>query len=196
MTRHVVPFRLSLVAPAWFLVFVGFVVASVTSPAFDALPVGRILLYAGALGYALALPVVVYRMLKGDALTAAAAPTVAIFVAPPSLVLVGYLAVTPAKQVAVVYALLAVAAASLLYVLACLPKIVKDGFHPTYGALTFPVVITAIALKQSNVFLASTPAGPLVPKVAVIAMDAFATAMVLFVLAHYAAHLMTPVRED
>ena len=196
MTRHVVPFRLSQVAPAWFLVFVGFVVASVTSPAFDAVPIGRILLYAGAFGYAVVLPVVAYRMFRGDALPAPAAPTVAIFAAPPSLVLVGYLAVTPAKQVAIVYALLTVVAASLLYVLACLPKIVKGGFHPTYGALTFPVVIAAIALKQSNVFLAGTLAGPLVPKVAVIAMDAFATGMVLFVLAHYTAHLLTPVRED
>jgi exfoliative toxin A/B len=187
-------FKLASVVPAWFLVFVGFVVASVTSPAFDMQPLGRGLLYAGLLGYAVALPLVIARVVRHK-LPTPALPTIAIFAAPPSLCLVGYLAVTPVKQAVVVYALLTVAAVSLLYVLASLPRILDVPFCPTYAALTFPVVITAIALKQSNLFLAKTPAGALVPKAAVMGMDAVAAAVVLYVLVRYAAYLIAPAPQ-
>ena len=196
MTRHVVPFSVSKALPGWFLIFVGFVVASVTSPAFDVQPVGRLLLYAGVIGYVAVMPVIAYRMLKGGALPAPALPTVAMFAAPPSLLLVGYLAVSQVRQTAVIYVLLAIVAASLLYVLTSLPRIIGGGFHPSYAALTFPVVISAIALKQSNLFLAGTATGPVIPKVGIVAMDVFATAMVLFVMAHYAVHFVTVPAED
>lgn len=196
VARHVVPFELGKVVPGWFLVFVGFVVASATSPVFGMVPLGRVLLYAGMAGYAVALPVVAYRTAKGGALPAPAVPTLAIFAAPPSLCLVGYLAVIEAKQVTVVCALLAVAAASVLFVLAQLPGILKRGFLPSFAALTFPLVISAIALKQSAAFLAVAPGALAVPRAAVIAMDAVATAMVLYVAARYAIHLSAPAPAD
>jgi len=193
--RLVGTFTLTQVIPGWFLVFVGFAVASVTSPAFGALPVGRILLYAGLLGYVGILPVIVYRMVKVGALPEPALPTVAIFAAPPSLCLVAYLAVTEAKQAVVVYALLGVAAVSVMYVLSCLPRVFKTSFQPSYGALTFPFVISATALKQSNAFLATTAGGSFIPKMAVMLVDGFAVLMVLYVLVRYVAHIASPVRE-
>lgn len=193
--RFIGSFKLAQVLPGWFLVFVGFVVGSVTSPAFGAQSVGRVLLYAGLIGYVGVLAAVVYRMVKVGDLPEPALPTVAIFAAPPSLCLVGYLAVTSAKQAGVVYALLAIAAASLVYVLTRLPRILKTRFYPTYAALTFPFVISAIALKQSNVFLAKTAAGSFIPKAAIMAMDGFATVMVLYVLVRYVMFLLAPVAE-
>ncbi len=192
--RFIGTFKLAQVLPGWFLIFVGFVVASVTSPAFGAVPVGRILLYAGLLGYVGVLSAVVYRLIKIGALPAPALPTVAIFAAPPSLCLVGYLAVTQVKQAGVVYALLAVAAASVLYVLVSLPRILKTAFSPVYAALTFPFVITAIAFKQSSAFLATTETGSFVPKIVVTTMDAFAALIVAYVLVRYAVYLMSPVK--
>lgn len=191
VTRHVASFKLAKVLPGWFLVFVGFVVASVTSPAFDMQPLGQALLWAGLLGYVAVLPVIAYRMVKGD-LPKPAVPTVAIFAAPPSLCLVGYLAVAPTKSPLVVYGLLGVAGLSLVYVLTHLPRILRAGFFPSYAALTFPLVISAIALKQSHAFLSATPSGSFIPKLAILAMDALATGAVLFVAAHYARHLLAP----
>jgi exfoliative toxin A/B len=193
--RFVGSFELAQVLPSWFLVFVGFVVASVTSPAFDALPVGRVLLYAGLVGYVGILPVIVFRLVKAGELPEPAVPTLAIFAAPPSLCLVGYLAVTQVKQAAVVYVLLAAAAASLVYVLACLPRILRTRFSPSYAALTFPIVISAIALKQSSLFLTASAAGSFIPKAAVMVMDALAAAMVLYVLARYVMFLVSPAKE-
>jgi exfoliative toxin A/B len=190
--RFVGSFKLSQVLPAWFLVFVGFAVASVTSPAFEAVPVGRALLYAGIVGYLVLLPVIVYRMATVGALPEPALPTIAIFAAPPSLLLVAYLAVAESKQAVVVYLLLAAAAASLLYALACSPRIMKTVFGPSHAALAFPLVISAIALKQSNAYLAASQSGSFIPKAAVIAMDVFAAAVVLYVLVRFVVFLATP----
>jgi len=194
VTRHVFAFSLEKVMPTWFLVFVGFVVASVTSPAFAMQPLGLALLYAGIAGYAVVLGVVIVRMVRHGDLPEPALPTVAIFAAPPSLCLVGYLAVTEAKQAGVVYALLALAGLSLLYVLSRLPRILRLSFHPSLAALTFPLVITAIALKLSAGYLATSGAGS-VPQAAVLAMDVVALSMVLYVSVRYAVYLIAPATD-
>lgn len=175
--------------PSWFLIFVGYVVGAVTSPAFEMQPLGRVLLYAGVAGYLVALPLIVLGLRRADALPAPALPTMAIFAAPSSLCLVGYLAVTDAKQAWIVYVLLAISAISLVYVFTHLPGILKLGFHPGFAALTFPFVITAIALKQSGAFLAKSGAALAIPSAAIMLMDAFAAVMVVYVLARYVMHL-------
>ncbi|MBU4557341.1 MAG: TDT family transporter [Actinobacteria bacterium] len=195
LTRHVASFKLATVMPGWFLVFVGFVVASVTSPAFDAAPLGRVFVWAGMIGYLAILPVVIYRLFKHGDLPALALPTVAIFAAPPSLLLAGYLSVMQVKQPIVVYALLAMAAVSLLYVATRLPRILSNSFCPSCASLTFPFVISAIALKLSSGYLATTAAGSFIPKLAVTAMDGFAALMVLYVLVRYALMLAIPAEE-
>lgn len=189
----VVRFESARVLPSWFLVFVGFVVASVTSPAFEMQSLGRVLLYAGLAGYAVTLPVVIRRVARGGALPAPLLPTLAIFAAPPSLCLVGYLAVATEKQLPIVYGLLGVAMASLLFVLLSLPKILRTPFSPAYAALTFPAVISATAVKQANVFLAS--AGAPLPAAAVTLMDVLAVAAVLYVLARYSMFLLLPAAK-
>ncbi|MRR12445.1 TDT family transporter [bacterium] len=193
--RHLLAFDLAKVLPSWFIVFVGYVVASLTSPAFSMQPLGRILLYCGLVGYAAVLGTVVYRMTKLGDLPAPALPTVAIFAAPASLCLAGYLAVTETKQPAVVYALLAVSAVSLLFVLSRLPKVLRLDFHPGFAALTFPIVITAVALKQTNAFLAGSAAGSFIPPAAIVAMDALAALVVSYVLIRYAMLMAAPVRS-
>lgn len=195
IVRFVAKFKLAQVLPSWFLIFVGFVIGSVTSPAFGMAGVGRVLLYAGLAGYVGILPVIIYRVVKGGALPEPARATIAIFAAPPSLCLVGYLSVSPAKSPVVVYALLALSAASLVYVLANLPRILGLRFHPSVAALTFPFVISAIAIKQSNLFLASSGAGAFVPKLAISVVDLFTAAIVLYVLARYLLFFTMPVKD-
>lgn len=156
VSRFVVGFSLERVLPSWFVVFVGFVVGSVTSPAFGMQGVGSVLLFAGLAGYAVTLPIVVARMRAG-ALPPAARPTVAIFAAPSSLCLVGYLALSSAPNPWVVGVLLGASSLSLLYVLAKLPGVLMAGFGPTHAALTFPMVITATAFKQTQAALGMLP---------------------------------------
>lgn len=194
LTRVVAARDLGTVLPSWFVVFVGYVVGAVTSPAFSMEPVGRVLVLIGTLGYVAALPVVIYRMVKRGDLPEPVRPTVVIFAAPASLLLAGYLAVTDVKQAIVVYALLAVSAVSFAYALVCIPRILARGFHPGYAALTFPVVITAIALKQSAAFLTGSAAAVTIPGAALVAMDGFAVLLVGYVLARYVTHLVGTAR--
>lgn len=189
LTGHVRPAEMAKALPGWFIVFVGYVVASVTSPAFQMQPLGSVLLWIGLAGYAVALPVVAYRVFKLNDLPEPLVPTVAIFAAPPSLCLVGYLAVTDAKQPAVVYALLALCVLSLLYATVRLPDILRLGFHPSFSALTFPFVISAIALKQSAAFLTATGSASPALGVASVAATALAGVLVAYVLARYAVFL-------
>ncbi len=194
LTRHVRPAEMAKALPGWFIVFVGYVVASVTSPAFSMQPLGRVLLWVGLAGYAVALPAIAYRVFKLNDLPEPLVPTVAIFAAPPGLCLVGYLAVTDAKQPAVVYTLLALCVLSLLYATARLPVILRLGFHPTFSALTFPFVISAIALKQTAAFLTATgSASPALGTVSAIA-TALAALLVAYVLTRYAMFLAAPAR--
>lgn len=192
--RHLFGFELGKVLPSWFVVFVGYVVATLTSPAFSAQGVGRVLLYAGLIGYVAVLATVVYRLRTLGDLPAPALPTLAIFAAPSSLCLAGYLAVAEVKQPAVVYALLTISAVSLLFVLSRLPGILRLRFHPGFAALTFPVVITAIAVKQSSAFLTASSAGVRIPALAVTALDVLAVAVVAYVLARYVMFLAAPAR--
>lgn len=191
--RHLLGFQLAKVLPSWFVVFVGYVVATLTSPAFLAQDVGRVLLYAGLIGYFAVLIAVTYRLVRLGDLPAPAMPTLAIYAAPSSLCLAGYLAVTDAKQPGVVYALLAVTAVSLLFVLGRLPSILRLDFHPGFAALTFPVVITAVAVKQSSVFLGTQP-GLQIPSYVVGATDVLAVAVVAYVLIRYMTFLAAPAR--
>ncbi|MHB8923810.1 MAG: TDT family transporter, partial [Coriobacteriia bacterium] len=190
--RFVFSFKLVQVLPSWFLIFVGYVVASVTSPAFAMEPLGRVLLYTGLVGYAVALSLVVYRMIKAGELPDPARATIAIFAAPPSLSIVGYLAVAEVRQPVVVYVLLALSIGSLLYVFSRLPGVLKLPFYPSAAALTFPMVITAIAFKQAGTFLAKTDSP--IPALGVLApaMLAIAAVMVLYVLVRYAIFLGAP----
>ncbi len=194
-TRHLFSFSIERVLPTWFLVFVGFVVASVTSPAFAMERLGRVLLYAGMAGYAVAFALVAYRLAKVGDLPGPAMPSIAILVAPPSLCLAGYLAVAATKQPAVVYLLLAAAALSLVYVLAQLPKVLRLKFHPGFAALTFPFVITALAFKLAAGYFAKSGAGVAIPPLAVQAFEVLALAMVLYVLVRYVVLLAVPARD-
>lgn len=193
--RYLLSLDMKHVLPSWFLIFVGYVVASVTSPAFSMQPLGRALLYAGLLGYVAALALITYRVAKGAALPEPALPTLAIFAAPPSLCLAGYLAVTADKQPSVVYALLVASAASMAYVLTRLPRMIRRTFYPSCAALTFPFVITAIALKQSSIFLAAT-GDVTIPALAVKAAELTAATMVVYVFVRYVMFLAAPVPQQ
>lgn len=192
--RYLPSLDMAHVLPSWFLIFVGYVVASVTSPAFSMQPLGRALLYAGVLGYVGALALVTYRVARGAALPEPALPTLAIYAAPPSLCLAGYLAVTGDKQPTIVYVLLAASALSMAYVVTRLPRILRLKFYPSYAALTFPFVITAIALKQSTAFLTAS-GGIAIPPAAVQVAELTAAAMVVYVFARYVMFLATPAPQ-
>lgn len=151
--RFVLGFKLQNVFPSWFVALVGVVVASVTSPAMNAASLGRVIFFAGLVLYVVILPVIIYRMAKTRPLPEPARPVIAIFTAPVSLCLVGYLSAFEHPSVVPVCVMLTVAALSYIYVTVNMVFLLRLKFYPTYAAFTFPYVISAVAFKQANAFL-------------------------------------------
>lgn len=181
--RFIADFKLGAVFPSWFIAFVGIVVASVTAPAMDARLLGQALFYAGFCLYFIALVLVVWRMVKVKAFPEPARPTVAIFTAPMSLCVVGYFNAFEQRNPALVYLMLVIAVVSYVYVTVMMFSLLRIKFYPTYAAFTFPYVISALAFRLGNGFLAEQGITFFAP-VAQISVW-IAVAAVLYVFFHY-----------
>lgn len=178
-------FKLADVYPTYFICYVGIVVGSVTSPAVGMEAVGRVLFVFGFACYAVLLALVTYRYARHP-VPEPARPLVCIYAAPMSLSLAGYLSTHVDPSLAFVVALEVLAQALFAVVLTRLPGLLRLRFYPSYAAMTFPFVITAVALGKAIAALRA--AGVVVPG----ALDAlltaetvFAAVMVCYVLVRY-----------
>lgn len=190
--RHMRPFDLRKVFPSSFICYVGIIVAAVTAPAFGLQPVGQVLFWLGFALYPGLLAMVTLRCLRHP-LEQGVRPLLCIYSAPASLSLVGYLAVTPVPDMAFAAMLLGVGQAFLVFALVQVPGLIRAGFFPSYAAMTFPFVISALGLCRFMAQVSSL--GFAVPQAlgwVAAAEVALATFMVLFVLARYTAFLLRP----
>jgi len=183
--RFVIGFKLANVFPSWFVAFVGIVTASVTAPVFDAATIGQGAFYLGFVLYFVALGLIIWRMAKpGLFFPEPAKPTIAIFTAPMSLLTVGYFSSFPQQNAGVVYAMLALALASYLYVSVMMAtKLLRLGFYPTYAAFTFPYVISATAFRAGAAFLTERGVDFFTPIAQI--SQWIAVAVVVYVLVRY-----------
>ncbi len=180
-------FKLSEVFPTYFICYVGIIVAAVTSPAFGMEAFGRGIFWFGLACFAVLLATVVARYLKHE-IPEPARPLFCIFAAPLGLSLVGYLAVTPNPDPLFVGVLMGLGQVMLVGVATQLPKFLALKFYPSYAAMTFPFVISAMAFGKGVQALyaagATIPALPVVE--ALIALETvFAAVMVTYVFVHY-----------
>ncbi len=183
--KFVLNFNIKKVFPSWFIVYVGIVVASVTSGAFDMQWLGKILFYLGFIAYLVLLPLVVKRILIIKEMPEAALPTLAILSAPASLCLAGYMNSFADKQMFMIYFLLFISQATYIVVLTMLPGLLKLKFYPSYSGFTFPLVISAISLKLTNGFLMNTENPISFLSILVRIEEVIAFAMVAYVLFRY-----------
>ena len=180
-------FKLAEVFPTYFICYVGIIVAAVTSPVFGMEAFGRGIFWFGLACFAVLLATVVARYLKHE-IPEPARPLFCIFAAPMGLSLVGYLAVTPNPDPLFVGVLMVLAQALFAMVLTQLPKFLALKFYPSYAAMTFPFVISAMALgKGMQALYAAGVTIPALPMVeALIALETvFAAVMVTYVFVHY-----------
>ena len=180
-------FKLSEVFPTYFICYVGIIVAAVTSPAFGMEAFGRGIFWFGLACFAVLLATVVARYLKHE-IPEPARPLFCIFAAPLGLSLVGYLAVAPNPDPLFVGVLMGLGQVMLVGVATQLPKFIALKFYPSYAAMTFPFVISAMAFGKGVQALyaagATIPALPVVE--ALIALETvFAAVMVTYVFVHY-----------
>lgn len=179
----VAKFNIKQVFPSWFVMFVGIVIASVTSPVMGQQAVGRLVFFAGFALYMALLPVVLYRVLKVGGIPEPARPTLAIFCAPASLCFVGYMSAFNEKSVLFASFIAVLSVTFWLAVLLSMPRLLRLPFSPSYSAFTFPLVISATAFRLGSRFF-SGGLGSLLGILTPIAV-AVASTVVLHVLVRY-----------
>ncbi|AOT70610.1 TDT family transporter [Geosporobacter ferrireducens] len=183
--KYIVNFNVKKVFPSYFIVYVGIVCASVTAPAFNLAQLGQYIFWFGFVCYLVLLPIVLYRTFIVKEIPEPAMPTLAIYTAPASLCLAGYLNSFQSKSILMVGFLTVLSLSMFIFVIMNMPKLFKLKFYPSYSAFTFPFVITAIAMKGTRAYLTET--GPGIPFAGyfINILELWAVIMVLYVLIRY-----------
>ncbi|MGN1045319.1 MAG: TDT family transporter [Candidatus Methanomethylophilaceae archaeon] len=176
-----------------FIVYVGIAVAGVTSPFLDMATVGSITVWFGSLALIPLFILITYRYLGFMDIPRPTFPLLCIYAAPVSLCIAGYIQSFDAVSdtlIAVAYAVACVLYAFGLYVAV---KTLAMEFYPSYAALTFPLVISAIASKN----VSSVLTGGISDVVSVIA-DAetvICTVLVSYVIVRYLMYIAGIMRH-
>ncbi|WP_116964330.1 TDT family transporter [Fastidiosibacter lacustris] len=142
-------FELHHMVPSWFVPPVGIIVADVAFPGGVLQPLAITLLYFGLVCYAILLPVMLYRIIFCHEIPDASKPTIAIFAAPASLSLAGYLTVIedPSPNVVILLVGIAILMTALIYI--AFIKLMTLPFSPGFSAFTFPMAIGSTALFKT-----------------------------------------------
>lgn len=137
----------NLVYPSWFIVYVGIAAASITAPAVSFIAVGRIAFIFALISYLILLPVLLYRIFRFGKIAEPLRANIAILAAPSSLLLLACLAL----QLSTNWVICLLTLSQTLYLITffLLRPLKRSRFTPTWSALTFPSVSTALALKLS-----------------------------------------------
>lgn len=175
--KYIFNFNIKKVFPSYFVMYVGIVVGSVTSPAYQMQNLGQIIFWIGLVSYLVLLPVVIYRVAAIKEMPTPSLPTKVIFSAPASLCIAGYMKAFSDKSPVLVYGLGILAFIMVIYALVQLPKLLRLPFMPSYSAFTFPLVISAIASSAITKFTGSSVIGLFSTFLMIVA-----TVMVLYVL--------------
>jgi exfoliative toxin A/B len=184
-TKYIFNFDIKKVFPGYFVVYVGIVVASITAPTYNLVNLGKGIFWFGFILYLCLLPIVIYRTFIIKEIPEPALPTISIFSAPASLCLVGYLACFEVKSIFIVGFLGGLSFLMFLSVNLYLPKMLKIKFYPSYSAFTFPLVISAVAMKQLNGYLVKIEEPIYMLKYLVKYQEALAVLIVIYVLLRY-----------
>jgi len=191
--KYMFNFGIKKVFPSYFIVYVGIICGSMTAPALGLAAIGRYIFWFGLAAYIVLLPIILYRIAAVREIPEPALPTIVIMTAPSSLCLAGYLSTFQEKSISMIVFLGALSLIMLISVLACMPRLLKLKFYPSYSAFTFPFVITSIAAKGTLAFLGKAGFSTAIFKYPMILLEIWSLAMVLYVLARYVFFLTSSV---
>jgi exfoliative toxin A/B len=152
--KFVFNFKIKQVFPSWFIVYVGIAVASVTGATFQMTSVAQVAFWFGFVTYLILLPIVIYRVVKVKEMPEQTLPTLAIFSAPASLLLAGYMNSFKTKNMSMTYFLMILSIIMYAAVIIMLFKLLRLKFYLSYSGFTFPLIISGIGIKLTSGFLA------------------------------------------
>lgn len=137
------------IMPSWYVTFVGIAVGGVTGKAFNP-ELAKITFYIGIVMYFILMPFIVKKVFIKKDIKAPLLPTMTIAAAPGGLCLAAYINSFDEKSIGFITFMVILSQVYYFLVLINIPKALEKGFFPSYSAFTFPLIITALALKLSN----------------------------------------------
>lgn len=145
--------QLTHVTPAWFIPIVGNVITPMAAAEIGSVELAWFTFGVGVMFWLALLPVVMTRILLHEQpLPEKLLPTLAIFIAPPSVAALSWLTLTDASPDPVARVLYAAALFFAVMVLAQLPRLRRVPFAIPYWAYTFPsAALTVIAVAMAGV---------------------------------------------
>lgn len=147
-TKYLKGFSLENVYPSWTVLYIGIAIAGLTAPVSGYLLIGQLTVIYGFVATCIVLPIV-FKRLKAYPLQTAIKPNTSTICAPFSLVAAAYVLAFPEAHVFVVILFLILSQVFYFYIVFQLPKLLREPFSPVFSAFTFPLVISATALKNS-----------------------------------------------
>lgn len=192
--NFIIKFDIKKIFPSIFIVYVGIAAAAITAPAFGLSKIGQVIFWFAFVALIGLIFIVGYRVFVVKSIPEAAMPTSVIFAAPAALTLAAYLNSFETKNINIVYFLAVLVAVLYMVGIYFLIKGLTIKFYPSYAAFTFPMVISAIALKGTNMMLINTGKGISWLKYIVKLQEGIATLVVLYVLYKFMQFIF--VKED
>ena len=151
-------FKITNIYPSWFLYPVGLISSSLAGSKFGHDVFSVTLVNICVTVYFFMLPLILYRLLFEGPVPRKAKPTLAIMAAPINLALASYLVNFQRPDPILTGALAGIAITMTLVIYLSYFRLLKQKFQPSIAALTFPSVISTIAMyRLTDFFDASFP---------------------------------------
>lgn len=141
-----------MILPNMFVNLVGVDVLVLNAPQTISMELLKLIFYVSLITYIISLVSVTYCAYKYKNFNKKTMPLYAIYLAPPSLILATGIKSTIMTNEAFCYIFLALIVIMLIIYIISFVKTVPNfkNFVPTYGAFTFPIVISCLAFKLAN----------------------------------------------
>lgn len=187
----ILKFDIKKCLPCYFIVYVGFSVNAFIAPVYGYTELGQALFWFGLGSFLALFPPLLYRVLVVKGLPEPMIPTVVIFASPASVVLYGYLRAYGASGAEwMVWLLFAFSLAFWVGSLILIPRVLRMKFYPSYSSLTFPLVITGIAMNATYLHFKDVGNDIALLQYLAWVTIAVAVAFVLYVLIRYIHHFL------
>lgn len=185
--EFVLKFGIKKVFTSWYIVYVGIVAMNINCADFGMQELGKIVFWFGFTSTLVLLVLVTYRYLIIKDFMPPAIPLFCIYTAPVSLCLAGYMNTFTPPEPSLIYFMLCLSLLIYIIVIINIPRFLMMPFFPSYAAFTFPMVISAVAVKLTTAkFLGSSnPALAGITKMIFTAQTWIAVALVVYALVRY-----------
>ncbi len=151
-TFQLTNFKMSNIVPSWFLYPVGLISSSLAGTQFGHTVFSETLVNTCITIYFFMLPLVLYRLVFEGMLPRRARPTLAIMAAPINLTLATYLVNFKHPDPILTGALAGIAITMTVMIYLCYFRLLRLKFQPSIAAVTFPSVISAVAMHRLTTF--------------------------------------------